>query len=469
MKYIYDMILMSISSAVMYIAAQLLHRNARSKYARWYYAMLVTAELMLIVPIQTVLKIPKLMRITVPQTIGTAADENISFGFTASRLIIAVWVSAAVIMGVFTAVRYFKNRKILMNISDKAVSDEILSAYKHTSKRMNIRRNIEIRTSEYLNSPLLFGIINPTVIVPKRAFTQNELTMIMAHELTHYKHRDLIIKLIAAVGCCVWWFNPAAYFLAGTLNKACELCCDESVLETLAPEDKKEYGRLILSVIEANSVSKLAYTTAMAQSEHDVKKRLKGIINFKRPSLQMRIICTMLLLSTAVCSVTAFGIETAKEFLPPQAVQLIEQIEDTPILPSPTAETVDDTPTPIPESTAKPYLTAPQKTYAPKNSEPQYTAAPAAVKTPLPTEPTSTVLPQAATETPSPQPRNTKPVDIVIDESINFDNDYIPDGKSRRVEVNADESEPISEGQKVKAYIKVNDDGTYDLVRTETE
>ena len=82
-----------------------------------------------------------------------------------------------------------------MNISDKAVSDEILSAYKHMSKRMNIRRNIEIRTSEYLNSPLLFGIINPTVIVPKRAFTQNELTMIMAHELTHYKHMDLIVNL----------------------------------------------------------------------------------------------------------------------------------------------------------------------------------------------------------------------------------------------------------------------------------
>lgn len=469
MKYIYDLILMGISSAVMYTAAQLLHRNTRSKYARWYYAMLVTAELMLIVPIQTVLKIPKLMCITVPQTIGAAADENISFGFTVSRLILAVWVSAAVIMGVFTALRYFKNRKILMNISDKAVSDEILSAYKHMSKRMNIRRNIKIRTSEYLNSPLLFGIINPTVVVPKRNFTQNELTMIMAHELTHYKHRDLIIKLIAAVGCCIWWFNPAAYLLAGTLNKACELCCDESVLETLAPEDKKEYGRLILSVIEANSVSKLSYTTAMAQSEHDVKKRLKGIINFKRPSLQMRIICTMLLLSTAVCSVTAFGIETAKEFLPPQAVQLIEQIEDTPILPSPTAETADDNPTPIPEITAKPYLTAPKKTYAPKNSETQYTAAPAAVKTPLPTESASTVSPQAARETPSSQPRNTKPVDIVIDESINFDNDYIPDGKSRRVEVNADESEPISEGQKVKAYIKVNDDGTYDLVRTETE
>ena len=56
----------------MYTAAQLLHRNTRSKYARWYYAMLVTAELIIVDSDTDGNKNTKLMRITVPQSIGAA-------------------------------------------------------------------------------------------------------------------------------------------------------------------------------------------------------------------------------------------------------------------------------------------------------------------------------------------------------------------------------------------------------------
>lgn len=41
----------------------------------------------------------------------------------------------------------------------------------------------------------------------------------------------------------------------------------------------------------------------------------------------------MLLIAVFVCAVTAFGVEVAKEVLPEEAVQIIEQIEDMSIAP----------------------------------------------------------------------------------------------------------------------------------------
>lgn len=72
MKYIFDLILMGISSAIMYISAQILYRNMQKKNARWYYAMLITAVLMLILPIQMLIRIPKMMSITISEDIATA-------------------------------------------------------------------------------------------------------------------------------------------------------------------------------------------------------------------------------------------------------------------------------------------------------------------------------------------------------------------------------------------------------------
>ena len=487
-KYIYDMLLMSISSSIMYLAAQLLYRNMGRKYARWYYAMLVTAALMLVLPVHTA-ELPKMMRITVPQNIAEyspvvyAAPQH---SVTVSEIIFAVWAAAAAVMLVRMSVKYFKTRRTLLKASTETHDKAVIKAYGYVRSAMGIKKKISIRVSGCIHTPLLFGIFRPMIIVPDSGFTYDELVMIMAHELTHYRHRDLLIKLVTSVGVCIQWFNPAAYFLSKSLNNACELCCDESVLDMLELKDKKAYGRLIISVIEASVNSKLAYTTAMAATENGIQKRLLKIVEFKRPSVPLKIVCVMLLVSIAVCSVTAFGLDFAKEVLPDEAVQVIERLEDTPV---------------IPLSSAAPETAAPQTESPAPNSgyrqtsapERRSTAAPIRVENTAPSEapvfaepaatepPVSTAVPSAETTplpvgeykpAPTEEPvsrENTKPVDIVINESINFDGNHITEDNRRQIEAAAENNLSVSEGQEVKAYIRVNDDGSYDLMRMESE
>ena len=454
MKFIFDLILMGISSAIMYIAAQILYRNMQKKNARWYYAMLVTSMLILILPLQWLFNIPKMMEVSVPEEIITTAPVKIPVGITVSGLVIAIWLAVAVVSAILVIIKHLKTRGALTALSESTYNEDILRAYNEVSERIGIHRRIDVRTSCELSSPLMFGIIKPVVVIPYKDFSYSELVMIMSHELMHYRHKDLLIKFISSISVCIHWFNPVAYLLSKSLNSACELCCDESVLGMLELKDKKEYGRLIISVIESSLDKRLSYTTAMASTESGIKRRLRKIAQFSRPSMAMQIVSVMLVVSVFVTSLTAFGVDFVKTVLPDNAVEMIEKIEDTPI--------IDSVPTFVPTPAPTQEVRQEQGNAHSNVVIPDAIQQPAAVEI---VEPTSTPRPgQAVTEptkTPSEPERNSS-VNIEINDSVNFDGEHITNNNKKQIEANA--ADKIKDGETVKAYIRVNNDGSYDLM-----
>lgn len=454
MKFIFDLILMGISSAIMYIAAQVLYRNMQKKNARWYYAMLVTSMLILILPLQWLFNIPKMMEVSVPEEIITTAPVKIPVGITVSGLVIAIWLAVAVVSAIRVIIKHLKTRRALTALSESTYNEDILRAYNEVSERIGIHRRIDVRTSCELSSPLMFGIIKPVVVIPYKDFSYSELVMIMSHELMHYRHKDLLIKFISSISVCIHWFNPVAYLLSKSLNSACELCCDESVLGMLELKDKKEYGRLIISVIESSLDKRLSYTTAMASTESGIKRRLRKIAQFSRPSMAMQIVSVMLVVSVFVTSLTAFGVDFVKTVLPDNAVEIIEKIEDTPIIDS--VPTFAPTPAPTQEVRQEQGNTHSNAVI------PDAIQQPAAVET---VEPTATPRPgQAVTEpTKAPsEPERNSSVNIEINDSVNFDGEHITNNNKKQIEANA--ADKIKDGETVKAYIRVNNDGSYDLM-----
>ncbi len=345
MTNIYMLLLMSVSGTIMYLLSALFGK--RTKHYVWQYAMLVTSVIMLLVPIQKIIEIPKFFKVTVPQTIniaGISAAQTATVtasAFTAADIITAVWLIGVVLFAARMIYKYIKTSLTLSQITEECYTSKTLDVYFNVCKKLSIRRNIMLRSSKYLNSPLMFGIFRPTVIIPDRAFSQSELEMILTHELTHYKHHDLWIALAASIAQCVHWFNPAVYFIGKSITEACELFCDETVIKSLSRENKKAYGNLILSVIEKELNSKLAYTTSMASAKNSIQKRLRKIVEFKMPTKASTIAGIMAVFACVVSSLTAFGFETAAEVIPEEIKQIIP-------IAIPTAKPTEEaTPTPL--------------------------------------------------------------------------------------------------------------------------
>ncbi len=115
---------------------------------------------------------------------------------------------------------------------------------------LNIRRNIRLKMCSDMGSPMLVGVIFPTVYLPAKEICDESLRMVFLHELTHYKRGDLVIKWLSLFVNAVHWFNPLAYILCANVGEACEISCDMAVTRNMNSDEQKNYMKTILDLVE---------------------------------------------------------------------------------------------------------------------------------------------------------------------------------------------------------------------------
>ena len=69
---------------------------------------------------------------------------------------------------------------------------------------------------------------------------------IFRHELTHYKHGDLWLKLLLLAARCLHWFNPLVHLIARFAQEDIEAACDDAVVRGHDGAYRRAYGETIL-------------------------------------------------------------------------------------------------------------------------------------------------------------------------------------------------------------------------------
>ena len=159
--------------------------------------------------------------------------------------VFGICVFLAVVFASYFVYTYRKNKNSV------AVSDnEILARVKG---ELNIKRHIGIKMSPDVRSPMLVGVFFPTVYIPCREIPDGSMRMVLLHELTHYKRKDLLVKWIAVFINAVHWFNPLCYLACANLSEACEVSCDMAVTKNMTGGEQKLYMQTILDLVEERS------------------------------------------------------------------------------------------------------------------------------------------------------------------------------------------------------------------------
>lgn len=60
----------------------------------------------------------------------------------------------------------------------------------------------------------MFGIIQPTVLIPCTEYSETDLYLILKHELIHYKRHDIEVKVIMFMVQTLYWFNPLIHLMS---------------------------------------------------------------------------------------------------------------------------------------------------------------------------------------------------------------------------------------------------------------
>ena len=154
--------------------------------------------------------------------------------------------------------------------------------------------------SENVVSPFVLGIIRPNIYLP---FHMNEQDMshVIAHEQAHIRRKDHLWKPVGFLLLALHWFNPLMWLGYVLLCRDIELACDEKVVKELDTEQKADYSQALLSC----SVNRrMIAACPLAFGEVGVKKRVKSVLNYKRPGFWIVVVALVVSVVIAVCFLT---------------------------------------------------------------------------------------------------------------------------------------------------------------------
>lgn len=92
------------------------------------------------------------------------------------------------------------------------------------------RNRFRILKMDDLSVPCVAGVLHPVILLPKAmTLTGDNLYYTLSHEVSHYYHRDLAIKLVVKLISIVYWWNPACKLLKEQIDLLLELRVDDSL------------------------------------------------------------------------------------------------------------------------------------------------------------------------------------------------------------------------------------------------
>jgi beta-lactamase regulating signal transducer with metallopeptidase domain len=140
-------------------------------------------------------------------------------------------------------------------------------------------KGLEIRLSSEAASPLVAGMLRPTLFLPTNSIdrlTSDQLQSVLAHEHAHVEHRDLPWKAIHRLACILLWPNLPLWLLLSPHDHAMEDLADaKAALATATPE---RYAALLLSIAEHRVGRDTPLALAMARKHSNIGRRIKRIL-----------------------------------------------------------------------------------------------------------------------------------------------------------------------------------------------
>lgn len=230
-----------------------------------------------------------------------------------------VWVYGAIGLILFSIYTYLAVSRKLEQATLYEQSDLLYEC----KRSLGIKREVKIYTSNKLSTPIVCGILRPHIILPEcfiDGCSIQELKHIIIHELVHIKRYDYLIKPLAALVLCIYWFNPLMWLCFKLLQKDMEMSCDERVLFAEKRDIRREYANSLLNIsIRQNNLSR---SSLLAFGDSHIKSRIKGIMNYKNKKVGITIIAVIILIAVIVVLMTNGRSNLTSNVIAPKSIEV---------------------------------------------------------------------------------------------------------------------------------------------------
>lgn len=194
-------------------------------------------------------------------------------------ILFVVWMMGVIILIIINMPQVFRLRNVCKQTT--VVSSKEQKVFDEVKRDIGIHRRMHLRKGYSIGVPFISGIIHSTVYLPINNYSQDDLEMILTHELCHCKQGDTFWKPVFAFTCYVYWFNPLVWFVWNQMKRFAEASCDNYCCE------KKYNPKRYFELLERMNEQAEKYISSFAPLWYEDENELKWrVICMKRNKIK---------------------------------------------------------------------------------------------------------------------------------------------------------------------------------------
>lgn len=182
-----------------------------------------------------------------------------------------LWCGVIGIIFLYILYKYFLFRRTaILRLEKDTVHQQIIQEEK---KLLKIKRKITLLYSDTNCSPFTYGVFHPHIVLTSK-ITEDQVRVVLYHELQHIYRNDFAVKLLAFISVLIHCCNPFIYFFWKELKEVQELVCDEKITDNMNPAERKEYGHMIIDTLsDAGGI----FVLPLSKNGKVVQRRIKKL------------------------------------------------------------------------------------------------------------------------------------------------------------------------------------------------
>lgn len=209
----------------------------------------------------------------------SAADTGTVKTVDITDILLTLWLAGVISCILWQGIGYYRLIRSLKGKSRSVERADLHTILQEQCADLVIDREIPLRVSAAADCPMLAGFIHPTLYLPDECISRTDAAFIFRHELTHYKHGDLWLKLLLLAARCLHWFNPLVHLIARFAQEDIEAACDDAVVRGHDGAYRRAYGETILRSAIAQAQKRKALVSCFGDDKKTLMRRFEGLFD----------------------------------------------------------------------------------------------------------------------------------------------------------------------------------------------
>lgn len=217
-----------------------------------------------------------------PLQVGTSSGSTVVWA-QVIKWAAVLWLLVTASLILWSIWRLLRYRRMFGQASNE-VNGRLQLIAQEAARLAGVTCEVRLLVSPLVQSPMLVGFFRPTILLPSEHLPDSDARYILAHELTHFRRRDLWKKFLVNMIQCIHWFNPIVYLLNRDFAYWLETSCDEDVVSSLDYAQRKEYGYLLINYAPATRHVGPRLYVSFTSCRYKLKRRISIMLNSNKKS-----------------------------------------------------------------------------------------------------------------------------------------------------------------------------------------